>query len=744
MKSKQSRKFIVKPLIAAMALTGSAYSFHAMAQDETVTDETMVVVASRAPKSISDIPGTVWFIDAEQIEQDYRGGKSLGDILSAAVPSLDVGSQGRTNYGQNLRGRPMLVMIDGVSLNSSRTISRQLDSIDPFNIDRIEVLSGATSIYGAGATGGVINIVTKKAYSDELQFESYASTTSGFNGSEDFDYKLAQSVSGGNELVQGRASLVYGETQGYYDANGDIVVPDITQGSLQFNKVIDALGTLTITPSDTRTINLLAQFYSSKQDSPYGIYFGENLAGAPNNITGNPADSSLIDVRKGFESDRQGETERIMLNANYHDAEFLSQELLVQASYRKEELSFIPFIYGAYLAASEQTTDVLSFRAALVKSFNRFSLTYGVDSYIDKLESNQAIFDPATSNSSGGLVNKTKATIGRYPGTEVSSVAGFVQAGFDITDDWTVEGGYRYQYMNNKVDDFVDAKIQRNIALGKGASADAVPGGETDYNIGLFNLGSIYRFTPQSQVWVNFSQGFDLSDPAKYYGVGKYGRPDANGHYALTDSVNVNDSKLDGVKTNSYEIGYRQQGEALSLQAAVYYSQSDKVVKFNKKSLNVEINDAKKRVYGAEAQASYWIMDELQAGVSGHIVKSEEQNSDGEWKKLSINYASASKAGAWLGWYEDSYAVKLQNQTLFDLSDDADGKIDGYSVFDLVGTVQLPVGSLGFGIQNLLNEDYTTVWGQRAKGWYSYYGPESMFDYKGRGRTYTLNYQVQY
>ena len=50
-------------------------------------------------------------------------------------------------------------MIDGVSLNSSRSISRQFDSIDPFNIERIEVLSGATSVYGAGATGGVINIV---------------------------------------------------------------------------------------------------------------------------------------------------------------------------------------------------------------------------------------------------------------------------------------------------------------------------------------------------------------------------------------------------------------------------------------------------------------------------------------------------------------------------------------------------------------------------------------------------------
>ena len=119
----------------ALAVAAVTTVFTAQAQDLT-TEEKMVVVSSRTPKAISDIPGTVWYIDAEQIEQEYRGGKSLGEILSATIPSLDVSSGARTNYGQNLRGRKMLVMIDGVSLQSSRPISRHLDSIDPFNIDR--------------------------------------------------------------------------------------------------------------------------------------------------------------------------------------------------------------------------------------------------------------------------------------------------------------------------------------------------------------------------------------------------------------------------------------------------------------------------------------------------------------------------------------------------------------------------------------------------------------------------------
>ena len=486
----------------ALAVAAVSSVFTAQAQDYS-TDEKMVVVSSRTPKAISDIPGTVWYIEPQQIEQEYRGGKSLGEILASAIPSLDVSSGARTNYGQNLRGRKMLVMIDGVSLQSSRQISRHLDSIDPFNIERIEVLSGATSIYGAGASGGVINIITKKADGEELEFESFVGGTSGFNSGEDFDYKVGQSISGGNETVQARSSVIYTETQGFFDANGDIVTPDISQGSLQFNKTVDFLTTVGVNVSETKKLNFLAQYYDSQQDSPYGLY-----------IVGR----DFVDVRKGFDSDREHGTERIMLSASYIDEQFLGHQLIAEASYRKEDQTYTPY----FQSSGQQITDVISLKAALAKDFNRFNIVYGVDAYQDTLESNQALYDPTIANNSGNLINKTFAEVGRYPGVEVASIASFVQAGFDITNDWSVEGGFRYQYMKNTIDDFVGYQQQKQIAAGNGTSADAVPGGETDYGVGLFNLGTVYHLNSDSQVWANFSQGFDLADPAKYYGQGNY------------------------------------------------------------------------------------------------------------------------------------------------------------------------------------------------------------------------------
>ncbi|MBN3575749.1 TonB-dependent receptor [Vibrio neptunius] len=712
-------KFHLTTVALAIAATGTVFT--AQAQEFT-SEEKMVVVSSRTPKAISDIPGTVWYIESETIEQEYRGGKTLGDILASAIPSLDVSSGARTNLGQNLRGRKMLVMIDGVSLQSSRSISRHLDSIDPFNIDRIEVLSGSTSIYGAGASGGVVNIITKKAQSEELEFESYVGGTSGLNSSEDFDYKLAQSISGGNEKVQARTSVVYTETQGFFDANGTIVTPDISQGSLQFNQTVDFLTTAGVNVSDTKKLNLLAQYYDSQQDSPYGLY-----------IVG----KDFVDVRKGFDSEREHGTERIMLSASYADEQFLGHQLIAEASYRKEDQTYTPY----YQSSGQQITDVISLKAALAKNFDKFNIVYGVDAYQDKLESNQALYDPTIANNSGNLINKTYAQVGRYPGVKVSSVAAFTQADYSITEDWTVEGGVRYQYMSNKINDFVDYNQQKEIAKGNGISADAVPGGKTDYGVALFNLGTIYHLNSDSQVWANFSQGFDLADPAKYYGQGNYTL--VGDHWQLNDSINVNESKMSGIKTNSFELGYRLDIDDLNLQTAAYYSQSDKNVKYNDTTLLIEEIEDKRRVYGLEAMASYWVHDNIQLGASGHYVVSEVKGDNG-WEDYDAGYASTSKANAWAGWYAADLAVKLQSQTMFDYEDASNNKLDGYTLFDLVGSYQLPVGSLGFGIQNLFDKDYTTAWGQRAQIIYSKHYESAAYDYKGRGRTYTLNYQVKF
>jgi iron complex outermembrane receptor protein len=122
----------------------------------------IVLTASRSAQSIAEIAGTVQAIEQKQIEQQSAAGRKLADILAQLVPSLSPSSGTTTNYGQTMRGRQVLILIDGVAQTGSRDASRQLNSISPDSIERVEVVSGASSIYGSGATGGIINIITKK------------------------------------------------------------------------------------------------------------------------------------------------------------------------------------------------------------------------------------------------------------------------------------------------------------------------------------------------------------------------------------------------------------------------------------------------------------------------------------------------------------------------------------------------------------------------------------------------------
>jgi iron complex outermembrane receptor protein len=59
-------------------------------------------------------------------------------------------------------------MIDGIPQSSPlRNNDREIRSIDPSVLERIEVVKGATSIYGNGAEGGIINYITQKDNSNK-------------------------------------------------------------------------------------------------------------------------------------------------------------------------------------------------------------------------------------------------------------------------------------------------------------------------------------------------------------------------------------------------------------------------------------------------------------------------------------------------------------------------------------------------------------------------------------------------
>ena len=689
--------------------------------------DAVVVVGSRGPESISEIPASVYFVTPEDIQARIRGGVNLKQTLGQLVPSMDTGTESaRTNAFQNLQGQDAKVMINGVSMNSVRGIHRQFDSIDPFNIENIVVLSGASSLYGAGATGGIVDIVTKRGEPGPLGVTVQAGLGTRGSGSIE-DRKVAASLQGGSDAVSGRLSFAWHKYGQFYGGDGEKIFPDISQTSIQHNVSKDLMGTLNFDMGRAGKLELLGQHYDSRMTGDETLYLGPNLAGL---LGGHP---ELLEVRSGFDSDLTPGTKRDMFTADWNVPDlFLGQDLLLQGFYRTEYLNFYPFpgftpkmpVAGTtqevpavpYYSGSSQNTRIQGIKTALIADLGSSAkLTYGIDYTRDKFHADAALFDPTKAFGSGGLKFDRMATLDRYPGFSAKQLAAYAQLNWDVTPDVKITAGLRQEHIDIALDDFVDIYTQIVLANGVGKTAQIIPGGKDDYSATLPNAGIVWSLGNNQQLYANYSQGFTIPDPAKYYGQGDYMLNPVTGVFMLDASTDISTSPLAPIKTNQVQVGLRGNTSSLDYNVSAFYTRNDKSVRVVPVVLNVEQFDQPGRTYGLQGKVSYWFTPNWQIGTGGIWVRTREKV-DGHWQNTTITTASSSKLVSFLKYSPgDSLSVTLQATSLADLKDGEGQELNGYTTLDMFGAWRFGNWQINAGIQNLADKEYQTLWSQRQQ-----------------------------
>ena len=155
-------KILLLIIVSGLILHGPALA------QETKTETTeigeIIVTATRSEKSLKDAPGAVTVITQKEIagKNAIDLAKTLEDTLGLRV--LHYGALG-ANTSVHIRGlysQHNLIMVDDRVINSPSSSGTELSWLSADNVERIEIVRGASSaLYGGNAVSGVINIITK-------------------------------------------------------------------------------------------------------------------------------------------------------------------------------------------------------------------------------------------------------------------------------------------------------------------------------------------------------------------------------------------------------------------------------------------------------------------------------------------------------------------------------------------------------------------------------------------------------
>lgn len=487
----------IKPLAYAVATLSAATANSSWGEEETYMLDTLMVSASRVTENVAAIPYTTQIIEGNAIAEQAQPGRNLGQILGQMVPGLAPGDDSATSAYQTLRGRKVLVLIDGVAQRSSRDISRQLTTISPQNIERVEVISGATAVYGAGATGGVINIITKRGQDQATRFNTELGLTLNTENpdSDGFTRYGSQTVSGVVDSIDYLVNVNYEQRGNFYDSEGEQIATDPNQVSRDNSDTLDVLVNLGWQIDDNRALRVSLEHYQDKQNTDYAADFGAPspaYLGLPAGIFAKGGDYTPT-PKAGLSLSEQPQSTRDSITLDFSQQEFFGHTLLAQLSYRENEYYYYPYpssplfldinwagvvaagptntqqLLGAVAAniqgatgtlfQSKVNTEVLDLKLALDKQIElneqqSLALTYGLDYTHDQSEQRSLAYDYQQWIASGQT--DYLATGGNFdagPASTTETTALFLQGKLTLDEHWTLKAGVRYEHTDVTVDD---------------------------------------------------------------------------------------------------------------------------------------------------------------------------------------------------------------------------------------------------------------------------------------------------
>lgn len=710
--------------VACATIIGSTWAGPAFAAGTPVTEQ-VLVVGNRIDSEIMDPARQVTVLSGVELQRLSAGAGNTAELLSKLVPGMALASQTLTNYSQTLRGRDILVLIDGIPMGTNRDTSRDLFNIHPAQIERVQVLRGGNAIYGSGASGGVIAITTRRG---GAAFE--AATSLAVDGSAvDFEsdslgYKLSQFVSGTAAQIDYAFSGAVEHRGAFFDAEGARIAPEPSQGDMFDANILSFSAKVGKTFNDQR-LQFSAVYYDADQDTEFGSDPSVNAA-EPGTVR--------AQARDGLVLEQQNSIENQLLSLDYVHRNLLGSELHLQVYHRDYTTRFYPFdareigSWGNLIAQTYLENDTSGLRLTVDTPLaSQTELVWGLDISQEQSANPVTVYNEAAYVAGDGLVFAPEGDRIFMPEISHDSAGAFAQLRHRFTEQLALDAGLRYEYIEASFNDFI------TLAQSTQPNPQVTPGGSTDYDAWLGNLSLVYTLNPHHEFYAAYNEGFELPD------IGLRVR------YASAD-FSLASSELEPVVTDNYELGWRSVWDNLEASAAAFYSTSElgRVTALN---FGLSLERKEERIRGIEASADYRLNQQWQFGGSLTYIEGEDRPEGKTFQDMNGFRIPPLKVIGYLN-YEPSEASSYRLRVLH--SGNRDYRLNGetgfgrrdvnaYTTFDLIGHWMLAKDhGLTLSIENLLNEDYYPVYAQLLRS------SSNTSHIPARGRWLQLAYSYQW
>lgn len=666
----------------------------------------IIVTATRTALPVTALPLTARVIDRDTLDRQLQISGSVVDAVAALTPSFSPSRQKLTGQGETLRGRSPLFAIDGIPQTAPlRDGSRDGFTIDPFFIDRVELVLGSNALQGIGGTGGVINQVTVSAPAEQGWSARTILTGTAENGwrGDGLGAKagaLVANRSGAFDIVVGAA---YERRGVFRDAQERRIAPDGTQGDLMDSDSFSLFAKAGLALGDGVRLEVMAQRFQLQGD-------GDLVAVAGNRATGLPS-TGAAGIVPGAAPENLAESVALTLTAD----DLAGGALRVRGFWNRtadiygggifadfQDPAIAPL--GTLFDQSQNISRKWGVNASWERGFGPLNLVVGVD-----------LLNDAT-------VQKLAATDRAWvPPTDYRSISPFAQANLALFDDkLRLAGGLRWENVRIDIADY------RTLWF---YGPQQVGGGSPSFDRLLPNAGIVIEPSPGIRAYASYAQGYTVAD------IGRITRA------IRTPNVDL-DRFLDiaPVIADNREIGVEIRRGPVEASVTYFWSDSDRGQLLVLVGDVFEVQRQRIEIEGLEANLSVATpVDGLRLGIGyAHLAGRVDGNGDGQVDTdLDGANIGPDRLNLSADWAIGPVALRLQSRTHFARrfrGGDPRNDFGGYHLLDGAVSMDTKWGRISLSAQNLLNRHYIDYNSDTQRP------TDNLRFFAGRGRSVTLGW----